>query len=251
MLHPFSRTELVIGPEGLEIMARSTVAVLGMGGVGSFAAEALARTGVGRLVLIDRDVVDITNINRQIPALLDTVGRPKVEVMKERIAQIHPQCEVIALPIFFTKETQEQLFQYPLDYVVDAIDTITAKIDLIEACVKRGIRVASSMGAANKIDPTRFRVMDIRETRIDPIAKVVRRELRKRGISSGVRVVCSDERPRPPRKDVLERMITPEQRAVAKTRKAIMPPGSIAFVPPVSGMILASVVVRDLLGLPV
>ncbi|MDI3328170.1 MAG: tRNA threonylcarbamoyladenosine dehydratase [Alicyclobacillaceae bacterium] len=251
MLHPFARTELLIGPKGLEIMRNSTVAVLGMGGVGSFAAEALARTGIGRLILIDRDVVDITNLNRQIPALVSTIGRLKVDVMRERIRDIHPECDVISLPIFFSRDTQEELFRHRPDYVVDAIDTITAKIDVIEACVRRNIPVVSSMGAANKVDPTRFRVMDISETRIDPIAKVVRRELRKRGIAGGVRVVCSDEPPRPPRRDVLERIVPPEQRASAPTRKALFPPASIAFVPPVSGMILASVVVRDLLGWPV
>ncbi|MDI3256409.1 MAG: tRNA threonylcarbamoyladenosine dehydratase [Kyrpidia sp.] len=250
MLHPFSRTELVIGPEGLEVMMRSTVAVVGMGGVGSFAAEALARTGIGRLILIDRDVVDITNINRQVPALMDTVGRPKVDVMRERIGRIHPHCDVIPLKIFLGKENEGQLFQHLPDYVVDAVDTVSTKIDLIETCVRRGIPVVSSMGAANKVDPTRFPVMDISETRIDPIAKVIRRELRKRGIASGVRTVCSDEPPRPPRPDVLSRMVTPEQRAAAKTRKSVFPPASIAFVPPVAGMILASVVVRDLLGWP-
>ncbi|ATY84188.1 tRNA threonylcarbamoyladenosine dehydratase [Kyrpidia spormannii] len=251
MLHSFSRTELVIGPEGLDVMAKSTVAVIGLGGVGSFTAEALARTGIGRLILFDPDTVDITNINRQIPALIDTVGRPKVEVMKERIARIHPGCDVVTVQTRLARNNEEALFRHQPDYVVDAMDTISAKIDLIESCIRRDVRVVSSMGAANKIDPTRFRVVDLSETRVDPIAKVVRRELRKRGIVSGVRVVCSDEQPREPRLDVLARMLTPEERAAARTRKSAMPPASLAFVPPVAGMILASVVVRDLLGWPI
>ncbi|WP_026973990.1 tRNA threonylcarbamoyladenosine dehydratase [Alicyclobacillus contaminans] len=247
MLTQFSRTELVFGKEGVETLKRKTVAVLGAGGVGSFAMEALARTGIGRLILIDKDVVDITNVNRQIPALVTTVGRPKVEVMKERIAQINPDCEVIALQTFFLEDTKEQLFAHSLDYVVDAIDIVTAKILLIKECVQRNIPIVSSMGAANKIDPTRFRVMDLADTRIDPIAKVLRRELKKYGITRGVKTVCSTERPRKPREDVRRQIVSPEA-AQSPVRKAKMPPASTAYVPSVAGLILASVVIHDLTG---
>jgi tRNA A37 threonylcarbamoyladenosine dehydratase len=248
ILTQFSRTELVFGKEGVEKLKTKTVAVLGAGGVGSFAMEALARTGIGRLILIDKDVVDITNVNRQIPALVTTIGRPKVEVMKERIAQINPDCEVIALQTFFLEDTKEQLFQFPLDYVVDAIDIVTAKILLIKECVQRNIPIVSSMGAANKLDPTRFRVMDLSQTRIDPIAKVLRRELKKYGITKGVKTVCSTERPRTPREDVRQQIVSPEVEATSKVRKAKMPPASTAYVPSVAGLILASVVIHDLTG---
>ncbi|MCY9222414.1 tRNA threonylcarbamoyladenosine dehydratase, partial [Bacillus licheniformis] len=150
MLHQFSRNELAIGKEGLNILKNSTVAVLGVGGVGSFAAEALARSGVGRIVMVDKDDVDITNVNRQLPALLSTVGQPKVDLMKARIADINPECDVIALKMFYTEETYEQFFAYEPDYVIDASDTIHYKIHLMKECLKRGINIISSMGAANK-----------------------------------------------------------------------------------------------------
>ncbi len=245
MLHQFSRTELAIGPEGLDVMKRSTVAVLGIGGVGSFAVEALARTGVGRIVMIDKDVVDITNVNRQIHALTTTVGQPKVDLMRERIRLINPECDAVALRMFYTEETSDRLFAWPLDYVIDASDTITYKILLIKECLKRGIPIISSMGAANKMDPTRFRVADISETTIDPIARVVRRQLRKAGIIRGVKVVFSTEEPLRPRDDVTRRIV-PEN-APKEIRKAQQPPASNAFVPPVAGLIMVSVVVRELL----
>lgn len=248
MLTQFSRTELVFGKEGVELLKQKTVAVLGAGGVGSFAMEALARTGIGRLVLIDKDVVDVTNVNRQLPALMTTIGQSKVEVMKKRIAEINPACEVIAHQAFFLEETKDILFQYNLDYVVDAIDIVTAKILLIRECVARGIPIVSSMGAANKIDPTRFRVLDLSQTRVDPIAKVLRRELRKHGIVTGVKTVCSTERPRQPREDVRQQIVSPEIEATSTVRKAKMPPASTAYVPSVCGLILASVVIHDLTG---
>ena len=244
MLHQFSRTELAIGPEGLDLLRGSTVAVLGIGGVGSIAAEALARTGVGRIIMVDKDVVDITNINRQIHALLTTVGQPKAELMRERIMQINPACDAVALKMFYTEETYEQLFAYPLDYVLDASDTISYKIHLIKQCLERNIPIISSMGAANKMDPTRFRVADIAKTHTDPIAKVVRRELRKSGIKRGVKVVFSDEPPKVPRQDVTERIVPAEAPSI---RKAKNPPASNAFVPPVAGLIMVSVIVNDLL----
>lgn len=244
MLHQFSRNELAIGKEGLDILKNSTVAVLGIGGVGSFAAEALARSGVEKLVLIDKDDVDITNVNRQVIALLSTVGRPKVELMKERIADINPKCEVIALKMFYTEETYEEIFGYNLDFVIDASDTISYKIHLMKECLQRKIPIISSMGAANKMDPTRFQIADISKTHTDPIAKVIRTRLRKEGIKKGIPVVFSDESPIVIREDIRKEVGKDD----AEIRKAQMPPSSNAFVPSVAGLVMASYVVRQLLS---
>lgn len=244
MLHQFSRTELAIGPEGLEVMKNSTVAVLGIGGVGSMAVEALARTGVGRIILIDKDVVDITNINRQIHALTTTVGQKKADLMVDRVKLINPECEAIALNMFYTEETYEELFKFDLDYVIDASDTIIYKVHLIKECLRRGIPIISSMGAANKMDPTKFQVADISKTSMDPIARIVRTKLRKDGIKKGVKVVFSLEEPMKPRQDVTEKIV-PEN--APEIRKAKQPPASNAFVPPVAGLIMVSVTVKELL----
>jgi tRNA threonylcarbamoyladenosine dehydratase len=244
MLHQFSRNELAIGKEGLDIMKNSTVAVLGIGGVGSFAAEALARSGVGRLILIDKDDVDITNINRQLIALLSTVGRPKVEIMEERIKDINPDCEVISLKMFYTEETYEEIFGHKLDFVVDASDTIVYKIHLMKECLQRNIPIISSMGAANKMDPTRFKIADISKTHTDPIAKVIRTKLRKDRIHKGIPVVFSDESPIVIREDIKKEVGNEN----APIRKAQMPPASNAFVPSAAGLIMASYVVRQLLS---
>ncbi|SDT31268.1 tRNA A37 threonylcarbamoyladenosine dehydratase [Paenibacillaceae bacterium GAS479] len=244
MLNQFSRTELAFGPEGIEAMKRSTVAVLGIGGVGSIAAEALARTGVGRIILIDKDVVDITNINRQIHALTTTVGQPKADLMRDRIKLINPECDVISLRMFYTEETYEQLFEYPLDYVLDASDTISYKVHVIKQCLERNIPIISSMGAANKIDPTKFTVTDISKTHTDPVARVVRQKLRREGVRKGVKVVFSSEEPKKPRVDVTQRIV-PEN--APEIRKAQQPPASNAFVPPVAGLIMVGVAVQDLL----
>lgn len=245
MLHQFSRTELAIGPEGLQVLKGSTVAVLGIGGVGAIAAEALARSGVGRIVMIDKDVVDITNINRQLHALTTTVGQSKVDLMCERISLINPACETIPLHMFYTEETYEELFKHPLDYVIDASDTISYKIHLIKECLSRGIPLISSMGAANKMDPTKFQVADISKTTMDPIARVIRQKLRKDGIKKGVKVVFSTEQPTKPREDVTQRIVP--DTAPKEIRKAQQPPASIAFVPPVVGLIMTGVAVRELL----
>ncbi len=245
MLHQFSRTELAIGPEGLERLKGSCVAVLGVGGVGSIAAEALARSGVGKLVLIDKDTVDITNINRQIHALLPTVGKHKTDLMQERIKQINPECEVVCLRMFYTEETYDLLFEHKLDYVLDASDTIIYKVHVIKECLSRHIPIISSMGAANKMDPTRFRVADISKTHTDPIARVVRTKLRKDGIKKGVQVVFSDEEPLKPRVDVTNRIV-PEN--APEIRKAKQPPASNAFVPPVAGLIMVSVIIKELVA---
>ena len=242
MLHQFSRNELAIGVEGIEKIKNSTVAVLGVGGVGSFAAEALARSGVGKLVLVDKDDVDITNINRQLPALLSTVGQSKADLMKERIKDINPECEVIALKMFYTEETYEEFFSHQLDYVVDASDTIAYKIHLIKECLNRNINIISSMGAANKMDPTRLQIADIFKTHTDPIAKVIRTRLRKDGIRKGIPVVFSDESPIVIRGDIREGVGKDD----AEIRKAKMPPSSNAFVPSTAGLFMASYVIRDI-----
>lgn len=243
MLHQFSRTELAIGVEGLDVLKKSTVAVLGIGGVGAMAVEGLARTGIGRIILIDKDVVDITNINRQIHALTTTVGQKKADLMCERIKLINPECETIALNMFYTEETYEELFKYDIDYVLDASDTIIYKVHLIKECLRRKILILSSMGAANKMDPTKFEVTDISKTHMDPMARVIRHKLREQGIKKGVKVVFSTETPVKPRADVTEK-IAP---AGAKIRKAKQPPASNSFVPPVVGLIMVSVAVRELL----
>lgn len=243
-LHQFSRTELAVGPEGLNRLKGSTVLVLGIGGVGSYTVEALARTGVGKLILVDKDDVDITNINRQIHALLTTIGQQKVELMKERIAQINPECEVVPMKMFYNEETYEQIFSHQIDYVADAMDTISCKVHLMLQCLQRNIPIVSSMGAANKLDPTRFHVSDISKTSYDPIARIVRQSLRKHGIKKGIKVVYSTEKATPFREDVRQKIV-PEN--APEIRKAKQPPSSNAFVPPVAGYILASVVIRDLL----
>lgn len=231
-----ARTRLLLGDEGLARLAAARVAVFGVGGVGGYAVEALARSGVGAIDLIDSDVVDPTNLNRQIIATAATVGRPKVEVAAERVASINPQCVVRPHRCFFLPETADQFDFAAFDYVIDAVDTVSAKLALVEACADAGTPIASSMGAANKLDPTAFRVGDIYETSADPLARVMRRELRRRGIPS-LKVVYSTEPALPPRDD--------RERVKGGARPA---PGSVAFVPSVAGLILGGEVVRDLAG---
>lgn len=243
MLHQFSRNELAIGKEGLEKLKSKTVAILGVGGVGSFAAEACARSGIGRIILVDKDNVDITNVNRQLVAYLSTVGRSKSTIMKERIADINPECEVIDMQMFYTEETYEEFFDKGIDYVIDASDTVMYKIHLMKECLKRNIPIISSMGAANKMDPTRFKIADISKTHTDPLAKVIRTKLRKEGIKKGVMVVFSDESPIIVREDVVGEVGNPN----ATIRKAKMPPSSNAFVPSVAGLIAASWVINEIL----
>lgn len=242
MLHQFSRNELAIGKTGIERMKNTSVAILGVGGVGTFAAEALARSGIGKLILVDKDDVDITNVNRQIIALLSTVGQPKVDLMKARIKDINPDCEVVALKMFYTEETYEEFFEHKPDFVVDASDTIAYKIHLIKECLKRDIPMISSMGAANKMDPTRFMIKDIFKTHTDPIAKVIRTRLRKEGYKKGVPVVFSDESPIVIREEVRKEV----GKQNSDIRKAKMPPSSNAFVPSTAGLIMASYVVREI-----
>ncbi len=231
--HRFSRTEMIIGSEGLLKLKNSKVAVFGLGGVGSYTVEALARAGVGSLVLVDFDDVDITNINRQLHALENTVGQAKVDLMLERVKLINPEIRVRAVKAFYSAENATELLTSDLDYVVDAIDSVSSKLDLIKRCVQNDIPIVSCMGAGNKLDPTKFQVADISATCVCPLAKVMRRELKKAGITQGVKVVYSTE---------------PAVKPYAtKQTGRRQPPGSISFVPGTAGLILASVVVRDLL----
>ncbi|SUJ06872.1 Sulfur carrier protein ThiS adenylyltransferase [Sporosarcina pasteurii] len=244
LLHQFSRNELAIGTEGVARMRDKTVAILGVGGVGSFAAEACARSGIGRIILVDKDDVDITNINRQLVAYLSTVGRSKAEVMKERIADINKDCEVIALHMWYTEETADEFFAYQPDYVIDASDTISYKIHLAKECIARDVKIISCMGAANKMDPTRLQIADISKTHTDPLAKVIRLRLRKEGIKKGLPVVFTDESPVVIREEIADTVGNPD----APIRKAEMPPASNAFVPSVAGLICASWVINDIVA---
>ncbi|MCM8900136.1 tRNA threonylcarbamoyladenosine dehydratase [Caldicoprobacter algeriensis] len=256
MLHAFIRTQWLIGEQALKKLNSSAVAVFGIGGVGSFAAEALARCGVGTLILVDYDRVCPTNINRQIHADTTTIGRPKVDVMKERLLRINPGLNVICRAAFYGPDTAEEFLDTGCDYVIDAMDTVGSKIDLVVRCKQKGIPIISSMGAGNKMDPTAFRVGDIYQTSVDPIAKMMRRELKKRGIDS-LKVVYSTEPPIKPKytfanvdgsDDSNKESATEGVATPAGGRKH--PPGSISFVPPVVGFILAGEVVKDLIDWP-
>lgn len=235
-LNEFSRTELLVGEEGISKLNSSKVIVFGVGGVGSFVVEALTRAGVGNLVLIDNDTVCISNLNRQIHATQDTVGKIKVDVMKERVLSINPNCNVETNQVFVTPDNLEEVIPQDVDYVVDAIDTVTSKLALAEYCYKKGINMISSMGTGNKIDPSQFRVADLFKTKVCPLAKVMRSELRKRGVKK-LKVVYSEELPMTPNKG----------RAVESKKRQT--PGSISFVPPVAGMIIGGAVIKDLVGI--
>lgn len=241
MLHEFSRTELLVGAEGMARLRGAHVAVFGVGGVGSFACEAIARAGVGAITLIDSDTVSVTNRNRQLIALASTVGQNKVDVMRDRIADINPGCRVTALNMFFTPESVLDLTQF--DYVIDAIDTVTAKLFLIEQCYQRNIPIICSMGTGNKLDPTKFEVADISKTHGCPLAKVIRLECKKRGVKK-LRVVFS---PEPPAQIPPERYEATAGDAKGTAGRPV--PASISFVPPVAGFILAGEVIKDLAGI--
>lgn len=227
MEEQFARTEQLIGKEALEKLKKSKVAIFGIGGVGSYTAEALARAGVGHLVLIDKDCVELTNINRQIHATHDTVGKLKVEAMKQRLQSINPKIKVEIYPLCYLPETKEKIIEKSFDYVVDAVDMVTAKIEIIVNARKQGVPVISCMGTGNKLDPTKFEVTDISKTSICPLAKVVRKELKKREIDD-VKVVYSKEEP-------------------IKNKEGQTVPASISFVPSVAGLILAGEVIKDII----
>lgn len=225
------RTELLLGSAGIARLAEARVAVIGLGGVGSFAVEALARAGVGHLLLVDPDRVDVTNINRQLPATFRTVGRLKAEVVREHVLDINPAAEARLMTEPYLPETAEQFFAGRYDYVVDACDTVAAKVDLAVQCERRGVKLIASMGAGNKLDPTRFEVADIYQTSVDPLARVLRRRLRALGVQH-LRVVYSREQPRP----------------VPRREEGASSPGSLSFVPSVAGLILAGEVIKALTG---
>lgn len=240
-MNQFSRTALLIGEQGIERLQNARVAVFGVGGVGGYAVEALARSGVGTLDLIDNDKVCLTNLNRQIIATHSTVGRYKVEVARERILDINPKINVYIYKTFYMPETADFFDFSQYDYVVDAIDTVTGKIELVMQADKTNTPIISSMGAGNKMDPTAFRVADLYDTKVCPLAKVMRRELKKRGISK-LKVVYSEEIPTILPSNVV---LSEEVDNDINIRKRI--PGSIAFVPSVAGLILAGEVIKDLL----
>jgi len=246
----FVRTELLIGEGAINTLRKSKVVVFGVGGVGSFVVEALVRAGVGKLVLVDNDTVAESNINRQIIATTKTIDRPKVEIAKERVLEINPECEVTIFQTFVNENNISDIVTEDVDYVVDAIDTVSSKIALVIYCKEHNIKIISSMGTGNKLDPTQFRIADLSKTKVCPLAKVMRCELRKRGVDK-LKVLYSEEEPRKP-------MISEETKAVeAATQKddgvirvtKRQTPGSISFVPPVAGMIIGGEVIKDLINI--
>ena len=251
----FSRSRLLLGEDAMDRLARARVAVFGLGGVGGYVCEALARSGVGHLELTDADRVAPSNLNRQIIATVDTVGRLKTEVMAERIRSISPGAEIVLHETFVLPENVNSFPFETYDYVVDAVDTVAAKLALIQRARDTGVRLISAMGAGNKLDPTRFRVGDLYETRMDPLARVLRRECRKRGIDH-LKVVYSEEEPLSPLGEAAEEPSCPQNEAAGAVEPGSAPrsprrrstPGSLAFVPSVMGLIIAGEVVRDLIG---
>lgn len=255
MQDQFSRTRLLLGAEAMEKLARARVAVFGLGGVGSWAAEALARSGVGQLDLIDHDRVCLTNLNRQLIATHDTLGQYKVDAAEERILRINPRAVVRRHRLFFTPATADQLDFTQFDYVVDAIDTVTGKLELVLRCRAAGTPIISSMGTGNKLDPTALEVGDVFETSVCPLARIMRKELKKRGVER-LKVVWSREPPIPcPEPDAAEEDEAPAEEAAGELcptgpepparRRAT--PGSTAFVPPAAGLIIAAEIVRELI----
>ena len=248
MLNQFSRTELLLGKEAMEILAGARVAVFGIGGVGGYTVEALARSGVGAIDLIDDDKVCLTNLNRQLIATRKTIGQYKVDVMRERILEINPDASVHVHKCFFLPETKDEFDFADYSYVVDAVDTVTAKIELVMQAQRAGVPIISSMGAGNKLDPTQFQVADIYETSVCPLAKVMRRELKKRDVKH-LKVVYSQEKPLRPIEDMAiscrNHCICPPGAQHKCTQRRDIP-GSNAFVPSVAGLIIAGEVVKDL-----
>lgn len=227
------RTELVIGDEGLEKLKNSKVIIFGVGGVGGFAAEAIVRAGVGNITIVDFDDIDITNINRQVIALHSNVGKLKVEAMKERLLDINPELKINAVAKLYNAETSDEILCEDYDYAIDAIDMVSSKIHLIEKCTEKGIKIISSMGMGNKLDPTKIEITDIYKTSMCPLAKVMRRELKSRGIKK-LKVVYSTEKAIEPKKKIMN--------------GNKMTAGSVSFVPSVGGLVIASAVIRDLIN---
>ena len=234
----FARTELLLGKTNIDKLKKSTVIVFGIGGVGSYVVEALTRVGVGKIVIVDKDDISISNINRQLPATQQTIGLSKVKIMKERMLSINPEITLVAKQEFYLPGRADEFLNDDLDYIVDAVDNVTAKLDLICCAKEKNIPIISSMGTGNKLDPTRLEIADIKKTSVCPLAKVMRKELRKRNVDS-VKVVYSKEEP------VVPMTVDEEGNLI---RSSV--PGSISFVPSVAGLIIASEVVKDLLKLP-
>lgn len=250
MKEQYSRTELLLGAEAMERLRRSRVAVFGIGGVGGYVVEALARSGVGALDLIDDDTVSLTNLNRQIIALHSTIGRPKVEVAAERVKEIDPEIQVRTYRTFYTPETAGQFDFTQYDYIVDAIDTVTGKLALVENAFRVGTPILSAMGTGNKLDPTAFVVTDIAKTTMCPLARIMRKELRKRGINH-LKVVYSTEQAMEPNAEMeaeILRQSANEEPGGRGTFTRRQIPGSTAFVPAAAGLIAAGAVVRELVG---
>ncbi len=250
MLNQFSRSELLLGKEAMEKLAGAKVAVFGIGGVGGYVCEALARTGIGSFDLIDDDKVCLTNINRQIIATRKTIGKYKAEVMRDRILEINPNAQVEIHKCFFLPENADEFPFDTYDYVVDAVDTVTAKLELVMKAQAAGVPIISSMGAGNKLDPTQFKVADIYKTKVCPLAKVMRRELKKRGVRK-LKVVYSEEPSTRPIEDMASSCRTncicpPGAQHKCTERRDI--PGSLSFVPSVAGLIIAGEVIKDLAG---
>lgn len=245
MSDPFIRTRLLVGDEPLDRLRRARVAVFGVGGVGGCCVEALARAGVGTLHLYDDDTVSESNLNRQLAALHSTIGQPKAEVMAQRVRDINPDCQVRAIRMFYLPQNAGQVDLSQYDYVVDCIDTVAAKLDLVTRCTALQVMIVSAMGSGNKLDPTAFEVSDLSKTQGCPLARVMRKELRRRGISH-LKVVWSREEPRSP----LRPMEAEPPASASETRPGSTArrdtPGSISFVPAAAGLVLASAVVRDL-----
>ena len=249
MLNQFSRTELLFGKEAMEKLQNSRVAVFGIGGVGGYVCEALVRSGVYHFDLIDDDQVCLTNLNRQIIATRKTIGQYKVDVMRERILEINPDADVSVHKCFFLPENADEFPFEEYDYVVDAVDTVTAKIELVMKAQEKGVPIISSMGAGNKLDPSAFKVDDIYKTRVDPLARVMRREMKKRGVKK-LKVVYSEEDPKRPIEDMAVScrnncICPPGAQHKCTERRDI--PGSTAFVPSVAGLIIAGEVIKDLI----
>ncbi len=250
MIDQFSRTRLLLGADAMESLHKKRVAIFGIGGVGGYVCEALVRSGIGEFDLIDDDKVCLTNLNRQIIATTKTIGRYKVEVMKERMLEINPDAKIFTHQCFFLPENADEFPFGEYDYVVDAVDTVTAKIELIMRAKKEGLPIISAMGAGNKLDPGRFRIADIYDTKICPLARVMRKELKKRNIES-LKVVYSDEPPVRPLHDrddhgETEEAGSADEQSKHTSRREI--PGSTAFVPAVAGLLIAAEIVKDLIG---
>ena len=242
MENQFSRTELLFGTKAMEKLAGARVAVFGIGGVGGYTVEALVRSGIGAIDLIDSDTVSLTNLNRQIIATKSSIGKYKVDVMRDRIMDINPDVKVHVHKCFYLPETKDQFDFSQYDYVVDAVDTVTAKLQIVEEAEAAGVPVISSMGAGNKLDPAAFQVADIYKTSVCPLAKVMRRELKKRGIKK-LKVVYSQELPVMPDPELLS-SYREEASPLAPQKRSV--PGSVAFVPSVAGLIIAGEVLKDL-----